>query len=326
MEERMGIYHRRPAENNSRFWNTKGCEVYGQREQFGEIWRNRNMKDNVKEYGKNLEPHMAKGGTFPGKQKGWKMQQKEEFTLIELLVVIAIIAILASMLLPALNQARERGKLADCSARLKNLGTYMTMYVDNNREWYPAPSSNVNGVARANWAECLLKDMPNISQQMFLCPSGARTSDPNDKDYGITHSTSWRSNLWNTQYGYNVTFNHYSDLKGVKLSALRSPSQTFLLMDAHRNDPQNIKGGGYWRILFSYDNKYIEKGGYAQPSTRHNFTVNTVCGDGHTEGVDTLRHMHSRRSNGYKKLGKIVFGDCATSDMAQVQMRCEKLA
>ena len=60
------------------------------------------------------------------------------FTLIELLIVIAIIAILAAMLLPALNQARERAKTANCTARMKQLASMTIMYVgDYNDQLMP---------------------------------------------------------------------------------------------------------------------------------------------------------------------------------------------
>lgn len=64
--------------------------------------------------------------------------REKYFTLIELLVVIAIIAILASMLLPALNQARGRAQSAQCLSNLKQHGTWINLYVNDFTGYIPA--------------------------------------------------------------------------------------------------------------------------------------------------------------------------------------------
>jgi prepilin-type N-terminal cleavage/methylation domain-containing protein/prepilin-type processing-associated H-X9-DG protein len=119
-------------------------------------------------------------------------RQKKAFTLVELLVVIGIISVLISMLLPALNKAREAAKKVSCASNLRQIGTAMQMYGNDNKGWLPpywsdtaytVPAHNLgNGIDGRRCVALLLPppwkgtDAPGTQSYLpnanvFFCPS-----------------------------------------------------------------------------------------------------------------------------------------------------------
>ena len=138
------------------------------------------------------------------------------FTLIELLVVIAIIAILASMLLPALNKAREKAKTIKCASNEKQHGTAFTMYADNFDGYLPCLQQKVSPYM-PYWFEVML---PYSSEGIFACPSAVGSK--------YATGTTGRDYL-----GYGVNVLIVTNL-GVHTRAIKAkrPSETVVLADS----------------------------------------------------------------------------------------------
>lgn len=216
------------------------------------------------------------------------------FTLIELLVVIAIIAILASMLMPALRSAKRSAHGIVCVNNLKQIGTGFSFYMDDNDEfipyvrdrrtpvnyWWQKIGSSAGDATITPAYSGYIRIFPyNYSggkagkyESVWACPEVAQRTDP------------WCSYAYNVDAGTIQTDGSgWNTLK--KLQKIRRPSDKLLLTDSLMTDPTRSAN---WHSYGTYITFFYP--GAAQVGLVHGkASANILFVDGHVAGMDGTR-------------------------------------
>ncbi len=213
------------------------------------------------------------------------MDEKEwnYFTLIELLIAISIIAILAGMLLPALNAAREKAYSIKCASNQKQIGTAFSLYIDDYKGYYPCWGTRIAQdayIIGGSWDKglCLLK---YAAAKVFVDDSLRNATKP-QLAIDATENNTLLPTAWNG-YGYNgrgigrnqifnTDVNLSETFRPAQLKEIRKPSIVYIVMDTRSSSEQCGINAVYSCYTTNVDTGQAD-------AYRHNKVVNILKAD-----------------------------------------------
>ncbi|NLX04099.1 MAG: DUF1559 domain-containing protein [Phycisphaerae bacterium] len=205
----------------------------------------------------------------------------KSFTLIELLVVVAIVAVLVSILLPALSVAREKGRQVSCLSNLKQIGVMLFLYADDHSGWsiMAQPEPRFSGDWEFGGYHETLENLKYLTNRgTFFCPSA--------KDVGFrTSNVSYGINYWTFGYNPSPDISPNRPVKLAEALSFGNGSSLIYVGDALRSW---VNGNSALAVSIRQGPPYpyAPYGSYGPTEARHLDNVNCLMAEGCAMSLD----------------------------------------